>query len=76
MVIKVTDWFDGDVRPVRKGYYKRLDGIFARYWYWRGKEWESGGWSCMANCSRLKAKSPYQNLPWCGLASDPKASKP
>jgi len=67
--MKLTPWFDGTVKPVRKGIYQQMDGHgkLLGYQYWNGKIWglwsetpEGAMWSFGVSCS--------QDDPWRGVA--------
>lgn len=63
---KVTPWFDGDVKPVRVGYYERLSGSSWNPEYsmdlWTGQSWVH----VYMGCTLEKVR---QDLPWRGLFS-------
>ena len=69
---KLTPWFNYIVKPVRKGIYERkFHGRQSHWSRWNGKHW------CLFCGTREAAaketmKSMYQNLPWRGLAEQPK----
>lgn len=74
--MKLTDWYPGDVKPVRVGVYEReypLSGIGC-YCKWDGKMWHSG-YENVDRASIEPAISNIQNLPWRGLSKDPKGSE-
>lgn len=59
----LTDWFEGAVKPVRKGVYQR-EYIYGKakvpyYCYWDGKQWSSSG--------DFKSVAPNQSLRWRGV---------
>lgn len=63
---KYTDWFDGDIKPVRKGVYQRYGFGDIVYSYWTGKYWgmKSG---TVASANACRGKSANQNHKWRGL---------
>jgi hypothetical protein len=60
----VTDWFPGEVKPVRVGWWERKipfsfdlqSGCMTTRTYWDGSKWDS----------------QYQSLPWRGLVEEAK----
>ena len=75
---RLTEWFDGAVKPALPGVYQ-CRGMMIRYvdtyQYWDGKRW--GYWS---NTPRGAFKdrrllSARQQPEWRGLAEDPSAAK-
>lgn len=72
---KLTPWFPGNVKPVRKGVYQRRAGFLGSYSYWNGRFW------CLGDNTPLAAKdsvaisyaSEAQSALWRGLAQDTKA---
>lgn len=75
--MKLTNWIPGDVKPVRVGVYQRKydqNSIASSTWYcyWNGEFWGvHGGTPKKAELNR-GLDSPTQNLPWRGLAEEPK----
>ena len=73
--MKLTQWFPGDVKPVRVGVYERLyfrEQLETRYSYWNGEEWSV--WSILPSGAALAALaaeekriSMCQDLPWRGV---------
>jgi hypothetical protein len=59
--MKLTDWFPGDVKPVRKGVYQKLcgHGVELGYQYWNGKYW------CYWTPNKNEAKT-YEGPSWEG----------
>ena len=76
-VMKKTDWFPGDVKPVRVGVYEQKNPIGQLgYQRWDGSSWYF--WCSTvfkAQLATMKAGDSFQNDPWRGLASDPKGKK-
>lgn len=73
---KTTPWFPGSVKPVRKGVYQRTSRIpsansFLVYSFWNGKFWLLNA-TYLANATRTSVGSAYQDLPWRGLAQEPR----
>ena len=67
---ELTDWFPGDLKPVRKGVYERRS-IAGRYSFWTGSRW-CMGFTYMDEVSGSKAASSFdQGALWRGLTSDP-----
>lgn len=68
--MKLTPWFPGTVKPVRKGVYQQKNGVGSLgYQYWDGKFWH--GWSSTvygAQRDNHIAAEYYQNDPWRGVA--------
>ena len=55
----VTPWFDGTIKPVRKGWYEVKPSIYnGQMRYWNGKHWLD---RCMC------CKSFDQEKPWRGM---------
>lgn len=79
---KLTPWFQGDVKPARVGVYTRddsdtdCDNGLPAYSHWNGSRWGHLCGSKDIAQRNVDYVSAYQSLPWRGLASDPKASKP
>lgn len=73
--MKLTDWFQGDVKPIRVGIYERRykSGIY--FSKWNGIHWGFG--HCKVKFANLTEDflSQYQNLPWRGLSKDPKGGE-
>jgi len=70
---KLTQWFDGSVKPVRDGVYERKypDEVRSVYCKFVDGKWWRGGWD-IEEASRIRTISDYQNDPWRGLAQNPK----
>lgn len=67
--MKLTGWYSGNQKPVRKGVYERYYKFIKHrvYCKWNGEFWFSPSYS--ANEAILsKFESVYQDLPWQGLA--------
>lgn len=65
--LKLTPWFDGDVRPVRTGYYQRAWSTLTEYPdYWNGSHWFNGDGSDHDHWPALD-----QSRQWRGLAVKP-----
>ena len=69
-IMTKTEWYPGDMKPVRDGVWEREledEVLYSRF----GKE----GWFCCRGSIReameVEDLSAYQNLPWRGLAQDP-----
>lgn len=79
IVIKKTEWYPGDVAPARKGVYERDFGDLNRedlmsYWtfsYWDGRRWYVASISPETNLGMARVHF-HQELPWRGLAREPK----
>jgi hypothetical protein len=76
--MKLTEWYPGDVKPVRSGVYQQWDGRgwTIGYQRWNGRKWYAW-FDCpeAASTTHCAASSEFQNDPWRGLAQDPKGSK-
>lgn len=63
--MKLTDWYPGEIKPVRKGWYEHLypwtPEDIDKYW------WDGGNW--MHKPNGLIAAD--QTRPWRGLAENP-----
>lgn len=71
---KLTPWYDGSQKPVRKGVYK-VDHSFLPYSYWDGKEWRLGGISPEEAMEDAGCAASLQDMRWRGLAQKPRAGK-
>ena len=70
---KLTQWFDGSVKPVRDGVYQRrtFSGDVL-YWQFKDGFWRWGGAvSAYSVVLNEPVRSNRQNLPWRGLAQKP-----
>lgn len=71
--MKMTPWFPGDVRSVRVGVYERLyNPDWARFCHWNGVFWSVCGLTARIADLVAGTESHVQNLPWRGLAEEPK----
>ena len=70
MAQKLTDWFPGDVKPVRKGVYER-NSLTGKYSFWTGTHWCLGFVSMIQASGSKTGSSCDQKASWRGLASDP-----
>lgn len=74
---KLTPWFPGHVKPVRKGLYQQHSPSgFLGYQYWDGKSWygwseEKSGAKHLHEIGRVVAAC-FANDPWRGLTKDAK----
>lgn len=73
--VKCTQWYPGDVEPVRKGvyqrnlFYQRECQYLITYSYWNGEFWGSySHQSPRAAFGFRRVRSGYQNLGWRGVA--------
>ena len=72
--MKKTQWFPGEVKPVRDGVYEKTFNVKGRwqvYSRWRDNRWHR---FCSTPYAAYKdeERSRHQNdLPWRGLAQDP-----
>jgi hypothetical protein len=74
--MNLTEWYPGDVKPVRPGVYQRDWGggipVFSK---WTGSHWKV---CCetVNQAAKERRISSFQFIdPWRGLAQDPKGSK-
>lgn len=68
---KLTPWFPGHVKPVRPGVYQ-VDGNFGMGWKnWDGSHWLAFHYTSVYAVAESSI-SVTQDMPWRGLASDPK----
>lgn len=71
--MKLTDWYPGDVKPVRPGVYERdygsVEGVIPpfRYCYWDCDCWQVAS-TLVRDALRVYEDSKYQSLPWRGVA--------
>lgn len=71
--MKLTKWIPGDVKPVRVGAYERANpGGSTLYSYWNGRFWGTSAFTPERAAWQRLARSVKQNLPWRGLAKEPK----
>jgi hypothetical protein len=76
---KLTRWISGSVKPAHAGVYQR-DYRVARgdrdvgitYSFWNGTRWGTFGETPENAVQWGQLGSAYQDLPWRGLASDPR----
>ena len=68
--MKLTDWFDPSVKPVREGLYQRE--VFSNRFYsrWDGARWFIGHHHKTAAAAETQ-ESWYPEAPWRGLVEDP-----
>jgi hypothetical protein len=67
--MKLTKWFPGHIKPVRKDVYQQMAGPDLGYQYWDGKVWR--GWLNTpekAMLSRWAVPHEFQNDDWRGVA--------
>lgn len=70
---KLTPWFPGSVKPVRVGVYERdYDRGYPVYSRWDGKHWLWTYDSSRQAAIEQGKLSPFQNIPWRGLAEEHK----
>jgi hypothetical protein len=62
--VLLSPWFPGSHRPWEPGWYERMDGDIRRD-YWTGSTWTLA--------TRFTSHNVCQDLPWRGLAADPRA---
>jgi hypothetical protein len=73
--MKLTEWFPGDVKPVRRGVYERDFGdgthlTFSGFSRWTGSRWAWRG-ATPDEAASEKAMSINYGLRWRGLAEKP-----
>lgn len=67
--MKVTQWFDGNIKPVYIGMYQRdLDLPLPSYSYWNGKKWSCCYPTIEAAFDFQYTITAYPNLKWRGVA--------
>lgn len=67
----VTQWFDGDTKPVNIGPYQ--NGSENVYQFWNGKYWGGSSYTPESAEDEKDCESLYQNDKWRGLAVKPKS---
>ncbi len=72
--MKVTEWFPGDVKPVRRGVYERdFGGGGLRFYSF--SRWTGSLWAYRAETPEKAAYEKFislnNNLPWRGLTEKP-----
>lgn len=70
-VLKLTDWFPGDVKPVRVGVYETSSNAGACFQHWNGKYWGRASNTPDQAASKASDRSVFQEDSWRGLASPP-----
>ena len=66
--MKLTGWYQGDQKPVRKGYYEREYQPNNNYFsYWNGKAFSVSEITAYLPKKIRFIDSQYQNLPWRGV---------
>ena len=67
--MKLTEWYPGTVKPVRKGVYQRLNPLTGNTVYsnWTGKYWHAYT-DRLFDAKNRKELSQFQNLAWRGVA--------
>ena len=68
--MKLTAWYSGDQKPVRKGFYERDFSSTGSRWHVRLSRWNGESFIGVSN---IGVKSFYQNLPWRGLTEEVKS---
>lgn len=74
---KLTPWFPGEVKPVRRGVYERFTPTESTptFQHWNGEFWGFRG-SCIDDAAHGIDKSVFQfEHKWRGLASKPRSAK-
>lgn len=72
--MKMTPWFPGDVKPVRVGVYQRHYSFENdRFCHWNGLFWSNNGRTVDIADQFSEVESRVQDLPWRGLAEEPKS---
>jgi hypothetical protein len=67
--LKLTQWFPGEVKPVRMGVYERKWPDGDRVWtIWNGRNWGNSFLSPVD--VRYVCRGIEQSIPWRGLASE------
>ena len=71
--MKLTDWFPGHIKPVRKGVYIASVGRNKFYRYWNGRWWSEGtfypsleGWPD-SKSKKCGDKQDQARIKWRGL---------
>lgn len=70
--MKLTPWFQGREVPARPGVYQRQYKSGRYYCHWNGCRWGLGSYSVAAAEHNSKFTSAQKQLPWRGLAEQPK----
>jgi len=63
----LTDWYSGDVKPVREGIYLRKVPAGERYAHWNGKSWAVSAETPMDAFYNMRWRSEFQYAPWKGI---------
>lgn len=71
---KLTPWFPADAKPARIGVYQRLFDCHERYALWNGESWRFAAGSAAEAHSYARHPTTSRELPWRGLAEQPKGS--
>jgi hypothetical protein len=63
----LTEWYPGDIKPIRIGIYQRKRNGIVIYSFWDGKEWKAGG-ETIRDALRMKVWiAVYQDAEWRGV---------
>lgn len=65
--MKLTPWFSGDQKPVRKGVYQRVFKNKKHYSFFNGMRWFVGSGSPSTARTYEGWDTSFQNLPWRGV---------
>jgi hypothetical protein len=64
-----TDWFPGNIKPVRIGVYeKQIYNERSVFSYWDGAYWFVYSYSVLAALQHRGCKSVFQNSKWRGIS--------
>lgn len=75
--MKLTPWFEGDVKPHRIGVYERgMNGcpLPHPFYFWDGQYWRGMGETTVEKIVGQNI-SVFQKIQWRGLAEPPKKAK-
>lgn len=70
--MKRTEWFDGKVKPARRGVYERKFSFGVLFSHWNGRYWGFCE-STPKDACRLRMLRTACNVPWRGLTQPAEA---
>lgn len=68
---KVTEWFPGDVKPMRVGVYETKPDNSVTYQHWDGEQWGFCAIDPLSALNGIGLRSGTQDAKWRGLATRP-----
>jgi hypothetical protein len=68
--MKLTGWYSGDQKPVRKGIYERDHGYCSSFSWFDGGNWRASFYFIEKAIENNGWVSSYQDLPWRGIQGE------